>query len=60
MIEPHDSANAESAEQPDEEHDRLAQPVDHEEAPRLSFPVVGVGASAGGLEAYIQLFEGPR
>lgn len=38
-------------EMPDEEDDRLAQPVDAEEPPRLPFPVVGIGASAGGLEA---------
>jgi len=38
--------------------DRLAQPVDVEEKPRLAFPVVGIGASAGGLEAFIEFFEG--
>ncbi|MDY3553519.1 PAS domain S-box protein [Gemmata sp. JC717] len=37
---------------PDAAQDRLAQPVDAEQPPRLSFPVVGVGASAGGLEAF--------
>ncbi|QEG27869.1 Oxygen sensor histidine kinase NreB [Gemmata obscuriglobus] len=37
---------------PDAEQDRLAQPVDAEQPPRLPFPVVGVGASAGGLEAF--------
>lgn len=31
--------------------DRQTQPVDTEQPPRLSFPVVGIGASAGGLEA---------
>ncbi|HJQ79587.1 MAG TPA: chemotaxis protein CheB [Lacipirellulaceae bacterium] len=49
--------NRDADEQPAEEHDRLAQPVSSEEAPRLSFPVVGVGASAGGLEAFIEFFE---
>jgi two-component system CheB/CheR fusion protein len=42
---------------PEEQHDRQAQAVDHEEAPRLPFPVVGIGASAGGLEAFIEFFE---
>jgi len=37
--------------QPDQQPDREAQPVDAEAAPRLPFPVVGIGASAGGLEA---------
>ena len=40
-----------------ETHDRAAQPVDHEEGPRLPFPVVGIGASAGGLEAAIEFFQ---
>jgi len=57
MAEASNSGNGSSLEQPAEEHDRLAQPVDVEEAPRLAFPVVGIGASAGGLEAYTQLFE---
>src|SRR5436189_6231728 len=40
-----------------EEHDRMAQPVDREEAPRLPFAVVGIGASAGGLEAFSEFFD---
>ncbi|MCE9658042.1 MAG: chemotaxis protein CheB, partial [Burkholderiales bacterium] len=40
-----------------EEHDRLAEPVSLEEPPRLSFPVIGIGGSAGGLEAFIEFFE---
>jgi two-component system CheB/CheR fusion protein len=44
-------------EQPAEQHDREAHPVDHEEAPRLPFPVVGIGASAGGLEAFSEFFD---
>jgi two-component system CheB/CheR fusion protein len=43
--------------QPAEQEDRLAQPISSEEAPRLPFPVVGIGASAGGLEAFIEFFE---
>jgi two-component system CheB/CheR fusion protein len=45
------------AEQPKEEHDRLAHPVVNEEPPLLPFPVVGIGASAGGLEAFIEFFD---
>jgi PAS domain S-box-containing protein len=37
--------------QPTEQPDRQAQPVDAEQPPKLPFPVVGIGASAGGLEA---------
>lgn len=36
---------------------RLACPPDADQKPRLPFPVVGVGASAGGLEAYIELLQ---
>jgi two-component system CheB/CheR fusion protein len=43
--------------QPTEESDRLAQPVDVEQPPRLAFPVVGIGASAGGLEAFGEFFK---
>jgi two-component system CheB/CheR fusion protein len=51
-------AKQKSAEkQPEEQHDRQAHAVDQEEAPRLPFPVVGIGASAGGLEAFIEFFE---
>jgi two-component system CheB/CheR fusion protein len=44
-----------AAEQPD----RQAQPLatNGEETPRLDFPVVGIGASAGGLEAFIEFFD---
>ena len=38
--------------------ERTAQPVDAEAPPRLAFPVVGVGASAGGLEAYTEFLRG--
>ena len=37
--------------------DRLAEPVDQEQPPRLPFAVVGIGASAGGLEACIDFFK---
>jgi PAS domain S-box-containing protein len=40
-----------SEQQPGAEPDRQVMPVDDEQPPRLPFPVVGVGASAGGLEA---------
>jgi two-component system CheB/CheR fusion protein len=49
-----------AAAQPEIEHDRQVQPVDNEEPPRLSFPVVGIGASAGGLEAYSELLKATR
>jgi two-component system CheB/CheR fusion protein len=42
---------------PSAAQDRAAQPVDLEPPPRLPFPVVGVGASAGGLEAFTELFK---
>ena len=38
--------------QPTTQTDREAQPVDAEQPPHLPFAVVGVGASAGGLEAF--------
>ena len=43
--------------EPTEQHDRLAAPVGDEEPPRLPFPVVGIGASAGGLEAFFEFFD---
>src|SRR5258708_11860004 len=50
----------EPAEQPAEEPDRAAEPVDAEQPPRLPFTVVGVGASAGGLEAFTEFLEALR
>jgi two-component system CheB/CheR fusion protein len=41
----------------EQESDRLAHAVSTEQRPRLDFPVVGIGASAGGLEAFIEFFE---
>jgi two-component system CheB/CheR fusion protein len=35
----------------------MAQPVDAEQPSRLPFPVVGVGASAGGIEAFGELLD---
>src|SRR5262245_39298687 len=46
-----------SPQQPDEEPNRTAEPVDAEQPPRLPFPVVGIGASAGGLEAVGEFLE---
>ncbi len=46
--------------QPDGQPDRLAQPIDAEQPPRLPFPVVGIGASAGGLEAVGELLGAMR
>src|SRR3712207_6935183 len=42
---------------PEEQPDRQAQPVDAEQPPRLPFPVVGVGASAGGIEAFGEFLD---
>lgn len=43
--------------QPENRQDRLTEPVDHENPPRLAFPVVAIGGSAGGLEAFIAFFR---
>jgi PAS domain S-box-containing protein len=43
--------------QPEVQPDREAQPVDTEQPPRLAFPVVGIGASAGGLEALSEFLD---
>ena len=48
------------APRPDEGADRLAQPVDDEQPPRLPFLVVGIGASAGGLEAVAEFLDAMR
>ncbi|RYZ65005.1 MAG: hypothetical protein EOP08_07840, partial [Proteobacteria bacterium] len=47
----------EASPQVEAEHDREVQPVDREEPPRIGFPVVGIGASAGGLEAFFEFFD---
>ncbi len=46
--------------QPAADPDRAALPVDREKPPRLAFPVVGIGASAGGLEAFTEFFKAMR
>src|SRR3954467_11854662 len=45
--------NSDSTSTDETQHDRNRQtePVDEEDPPRLPFSVVGIGASAGGLEA---------
>jgi len=43
-----------------DESDRETMPVGDEQPPRLAFPVVGIGASAGGLEAFIEFFREMR
>ena len=42
---------------PSEPADRSTEAVDLEPRPRLPFPVVGMGASAGGLEAFSEFFN---
>ncbi|HTW95043.1 MAG TPA: chemotaxis protein CheB, partial [Tepidisphaeraceae bacterium] len=60
MADPSSSATDHPAVQV-EHFDRLAQSVDAQQpAPRLSFPVVGMGASAGGLEAFSDFFKAMR
>jgi two-component system CheB/CheR fusion protein len=49
--------NGPTGQQPTEEPDRQAQPVDAEQPPRLPFPVVGIGASAGGIEAASEFLD---
>src|SRR5688500_11374527 len=56
----HPPADAATAQQPTEQQDRQAQPVDHENPPKLAFPVVGIGASAGGLEAVTEFVQAMR
>ncbi len=57
---PHDPAQDPAGPEPTEQPDRQAQPVDHEQPPKLPFPVVGIGASAGGLEAVTELITAMR
>ncbi|WP_254509389.1 chemotaxis protein CheB [Anatilimnocola floriformis] len=39
------------------DNDRATHYVDNDEPPHLPFPVVGIGASAGGLESFIDFFK---
>src|SRR4051812_22498875 len=48
-----DATGAEPHAQPD----RLAMSVDVEQPPKLPFPVVGIGGSAGGIEAFGEFFR---
>src|SRR5688572_5799496 len=41
----------------DQQPDRLAEPLGLDQPPRLPFPVVGIGGSAGGLEAFSEFFK---
>jgi two-component system CheB/CheR fusion protein len=54
------NGNGNGDRQPTQQPDRMAQPVDVEQPPRLPFIVVGMGASAGGLEAFIEFFSTMR
>ncbi len=54
----HPTSDVERAWQPSDHTDRQAHPLDAEVGlPHLPFPVVGIGASAGGLEAFIDFFK---
>jgi two-component system CheB/CheR fusion protein len=55
-----DETKAESGPEPEAEPDRRAQPVDAEQRPRLPFPIVGVGASAGGMDAFGEFLDAMR
>ena len=54
------NGNGNGDRQPTQQPDRMAQPVDVEQPPRLPFVVVGMGASAGGLEAFMEFFSAMR
>jgi PAS domain S-box-containing protein len=46
--------------EPTEQTDRQAMAVDLEQPPKLAFPVVGIGASAGGVEAVTEFVSAMR
>ncbi len=52
MASTNESEPSEARQETEQEPDRQAQPVDAEQPPRFPFPVIGVGASAGGIEAF--------
>lgn len=54
--EPAPPANGEEGADVAADQDRLAEAMASERPPRLAFPVVGIGASAGGLEAATAFF----
>src|SRR5689334_24283998 len=58
-VRPQNDAAAAGA-QPAEQPDRQAMPVDQENPPKLAFPVVGIGASAGGLPAMTEFVTAMR
>src|SRR5215208_4259307 len=55
-----DGENVSTGPQPTGQPVRQALAVDHENPPKLPFPVVGIGASAGGLEAMSEFITGMR
>jgi two-component system CheB/CheR fusion protein len=55
-----DSPSSAPTDESDDGAERLAEPVDTEHPPRLAFPVVGIGASAGGIEALNEFFKAMR
>ncbi|MBV8781822.1 MAG: hypothetical protein JO353_10530, partial [Phycisphaerae bacterium] len=59
MDEGNDTSSATGPE-PEAQADRQAQPVDTEQPPHLPFAVVGIGASAGGLEAILTFLDAMR
>lgn len=62
LMEAHSNdTNPESADaHHDEQHDRGAMPAQAEPPPRLPFPVIGIGASAGGLTAITEFLSRVR
>ena len=57
MVKPNTAARDGDGGQPPAEDDRSVMAVDAEQSPRLPFTVVGMGASAGGVEAFVQFFD---
>ena len=57
MAKPKSSAKVSVGTSGDQQPDRLTEPLSLDQPPRLPFPVVGIGASAGGLEAFIDFIK---